>query len=86
MLLAGDEAIKQHNLTPLARLVGYSVVGVEPSIMGVGPVPAIQNLLKVCGKTLNDIELVEVICFNLILFFYFSLSHYINIYILLFLD
>jgi len=44
----------------LARLVGYSVVGVEPSIMGIGPAPAIKNLLKATGKTLNDIELIEV--------------------------
>jgi len=47
-------------LKPLARLVGYSVVGVEPSVMGIGPAPAIKNLLKATGKTLNDIELVEV--------------------------
>jgi len=47
-------------LKPLARLVGYSVVGVEPSIMGIGPAPAIKNLLKATSKTLNDIELVKV--------------------------
>lgn len=40
--------------------MGYSVVGVEPSIMGIGPVPAIQKLLKITNKTLNDIELIEV--------------------------
>jgi acetyl-CoA acyltransferase 2 len=44
----------------LARLIGYSTVGVDPSIMGIGPSPAIKNLLKVTGKTLNDIEIVEV--------------------------
>lgn len=44
----------------MARLIGYSVAGVDPSIMGIGPVPAIQNLLKAAGKTLNDIDLVEV--------------------------
>jgi len=47
-------------LKPLARLVGYSIVGVEPSIMGIGPAPAIKNLLKVTGKTLDNIEIVEV--------------------------
>lgn len=52
--------MKKHGLTPLARLVAYSTVGVEPSIMGIGPVPAIQNVLKVAGKTLNDMDLVEV--------------------------
>jgi len=45
----------------LARLVGYSVVGVDPSIMGIGPAPSISHLLSLVGKTLNDIDLVEVI-------------------------
>lgn len=40
--------------------MGYSVVGVEPSIMGIGPAPAIKQLLKVTDKNLNDVELVEV--------------------------
>jgi len=60
VVIASEEAVKQHNLKPLARLVGYSVVGVEPSIMGIGPAPAITNLLKAAGKTLNDIDLVEI--------------------------
>lgn len=47
-------------MKPLARLVGYSVVGVEPSIMGIGPAPAIKNLLKATGKTLDDMEIIEV--------------------------
>lgn len=58
--MASEEAVKAEGLKPLARLVGYSVVGVEPSIMGIGPSPAIKNLLKATGKTLDDIELVEV--------------------------
>lgn len=44
----------------MARLVAYSTVGVPPEIMGIGPVPAIQNVLKVSGLTLNDIDLIEV--------------------------
>lgn len=60
VILAGEEAVKSHGLKPLARLVGYSVVGVDPSIMGIGPAPAIRNLLKATGKTLNDIDLIEV--------------------------
>lgn len=60
LILASEDAIKKHKLTPLARLVGYSVVGVEPSIMGIGPSPAIQQLLKKTGKTLDDIDLVEI--------------------------
>ncbi|XP_076753269.1 yippee interacting protein 2 [Xylocopa sonorina] len=60
VILASEEAVKTEGLTPLARLVGYSVVGVEPSIMGIGPSPAINQLLKITNKTLNDIELVEI--------------------------
>ncbi|XP_054277472.1 3-ketoacyl-CoA thiolase, mitochondrial-like [Macrosteles quadrilineatus] len=60
VVIASEQAVKQHNLTPLARLVGYSVVGVEPSIMGIGPAPAITNVLKAAGKTLNDVDLVEI--------------------------
>lgn len=60
VLLASEEAVSQNKLTPLARLVAYSTVGVPPEIMGIGPVPAIQNVLKVAGLTLNDIDLVEV--------------------------
>ncbi|KAL6429170.1 hypothetical protein ACFW04_008130 [Cataglyphis niger] len=60
VILASEEAVKTESLKPLARLVGYSIVGVEPSIMGIGPAPAIKNLLKLTGKTLDDIELVEI--------------------------
>lgn len=60
VILASEEALKQYNLTPLARLVGYGIAGVEPTIMGIGPVSAIQKLLKVTGKSLNDIDLVEI--------------------------
>ncbi|KOB73649.1 putative acetyl transferase [Operophtera brumata] len=58
ILLASEEAAK--NLKPLARLVGWSYVGVDPSIMGIGPVPAIENLLKVTGVSLKDVDLVEI--------------------------
>lgn len=60
VILASEEAVKTEGLKPLARLIGYSVVGVEPSIMGLGPAPAIKNLLKLTGKTLDDMELVEI--------------------------
>ena len=62
IILASEEAVKNEGLTPLARLVGYSVVGVDPSIMGIGPAPAIKNLLKITEKNLSDIDLVEVCC------------------------
>lgn len=58
LVLASEEAAK--NLKPLARLVGWSYVGVDPSIMGIGPVSAIENLLKVTKLTLNDIDLIEI--------------------------
>lgn len=61
MILASEEAVKAQKLKPLARLVGYSIVGVEPSMMGIGPSPAIKKLLAKTGKTLNDIDIVEVI-------------------------
>lgn len=60
VVVASEDACKEYGYKPLARLVGYSVAGVDPSIMGIGPVPAIQNLLKATGKTLNDIDLVEI--------------------------
>ncbi|XP_012218432.1 3-ketoacyl-CoA thiolase, mitochondrial [Linepithema humile] len=60
VILASEEAVKEEGLKPLARLVGYSVVGVEPSIMGIGPAPAIKNLLKLTGKTVEEMELVEI--------------------------
>jgi acetyl-CoA acyltransferase 2 len=58
--VASEEAATKHNLTPLARIVAFSMVGVDPTIMGIGPVPAIRNVLKATGKTLDDIDLVEV--------------------------
>lgn len=60
VVLASEEALKQYNLTPLARLVAYSAVGVPPEIMGIGPVPAIQNVLKVAGMKMDDIDLFEI--------------------------
>ncbi|XP_045501923.1 3-ketoacyl-CoA thiolase, mitochondrial-like [Colias croceus] len=58
IILASESAAK--GLKPLARLVGWSYVGVDPSIMGIGPVPAIENLLKATKMTLNDIDLIEI--------------------------
>ncbi|XP_068140460.1 3-ketoacyl-CoA thiolase, mitochondrial [Drosophila tropicalis] len=60
VVVASEEAIKEYNLKPLARLVAFSFVGVKPEIMGIGPVPAIQNVLKVSGKKLEDIDLIEI--------------------------
>ncbi|QKG52196.1 3-oxoadipyl-CoA thiolase [Hymenobacter sp. BRD67] len=60
LLLASEEGIKQHSLTPKARIVAMGVAGVEPRIMGIGPVPASQQALKKAGLTLNDIDIIEL--------------------------
>lgn len=52
--------MREYNLKPLARLVAFSAVGVQPEIMGIGPVPAIENVLRVAGEKLDNIDLIEV--------------------------
>ncbi len=54
------EHAEQHNLTPLGRLVAYSHAGVEPRIMGIGPVPATRKVLDRAGLKLDDIDVFEV--------------------------
>ncbi len=60
LLLASDDAIKKYNLTPKARIVSMGVAGVEPRIMGIGPVNAANAALKKAGLTMNDIDLIEL--------------------------
>ena len=60
VIVASEEAVKEHNLTPLCRLVSYGVVGCDPTIMGIGPVPAIQQALARANLTLNDVDRVEI--------------------------
>jgi acetyl-CoA acyltransferase 2 len=60
IILADEETVKANNLKPLARLVSYHVSGVDPSIMGIGPVPAIQNLLKKNKLTIDQIDLFDI--------------------------
>jgi acetyl-CoA acetyltransferase family protein len=60
LLLASEDGIKLHNLTPKARIVSMGVAGVEPRIMGIGPVLATQQALKKAGLTLNDIDIIEL--------------------------
>ncbi|RDV15382.1 3-oxoadipyl-CoA thiolase [Pontibacter diazotrophicus] len=60
LLLASEEGIKKHNLTPKARIVSMGVAGVEPRVMGIGPVPASQIAMKKAGLTLDDIDLIEL--------------------------
>jgi len=60
LLVASEEACKAHNLKPLVRVVSYGVSGVDPSIMGIGPCPAIKLALQRAGKSINDMSLIEV--------------------------
>ncbi|XP_068960466.1 3-ketoacyl-CoA thiolase, mitochondrial [Petaurus breviceps papuanus] len=60
VIIASEDAVKKHSLTPLARIVGYFVSGCDPNIMGIGPVPAISGALKKSGLSLKDMDLVEV--------------------------
>lgn len=59
VMMSASEA-KQRNLKPLARLVDYSVVGVDPAYMGIGPVPAIREILERQSLSIEDIDLYEV--------------------------
>jgi acetyl-CoA C-acetyltransferase len=60
LLLMSEEEAEKRGLTPLARIAGYSVAGVDPKVMGIGPVPAIQKGLHNGSWTLNDIDLFEI--------------------------
>jgi acetyl-CoA C-acetyltransferase len=60
VVLAGSEFAERHGHTPLGRLVAYSHAGVEPRIMGMGPVPAVRKVLDRAGLTLGQIDLFEV--------------------------
>ncbi|XP_057555405.1 3-ketoacyl-CoA thiolase, mitochondrial [Hippopotamus amphibius kiboko] len=60
VILASEDAVKKHNLTPLARIVGYFVSGCDPTVMGIGPVPAINGALRKTGLSLKDMDMVEV--------------------------
>lgn len=59
VMLATEAAVKRLNLTPLARLVGYAHAGVEPELMGIGPVPATRAVLKRTGLRITDIDVIE---------------------------
>jgi acetyl-CoA C-acetyltransferase len=58
-VLASEAAVKEHGLTPLARLVAYGHAGVDPSYMGIGPVPATRNALQRAGLTVADLDVIE---------------------------
>ena len=60
LILASAGAVKSHSLTPLARLTHWAYVGVEPTLMGMGPAPATRKVLQKAGLSLKDVDLIEV--------------------------
>ncbi len=60
LLLASEEAVKKYNLQPMARIMGARVVGVEPSLMGIGPIPATEKLLKAYNLKVADLSVIEL--------------------------
>ena len=60
LILASDKAVKEKSLKPLGRLVAWGIVGVEPSLMGMGPAPSTRKALAKAGLKLSDIDLIEV--------------------------
>ncbi|MBG39260.1 MAG: acetyl-CoA C-acyltransferase [Cryomorphaceae bacterium] len=60
VMVMSEKMLKELNLEPIARLVSYATVGVEPRIMGIGPVDAIPKALKQAGLSMNDLDLVEL--------------------------
>jgi acetyl-CoA acyltransferase len=59
-IVMSERLVKQLNLKPIARMLSYSVAGVEPRIMGIGPVAAVPKALKQAGLKLQDIDLIEL--------------------------
>lgn len=60
VLVASESFVKKHNLKPLAKIVDGAVVGVDPSIMGIGPVPAIKKILTKNSLSIKDLDLIEI--------------------------
>ncbi len=60
MLLANEDAVKKYNLQPLAKIMSMAVAGVDPSVMGIGPVPATKKALERAGLKIDDIGLIEL--------------------------
>lgn len=60
VIVASEDVVKENNLSPLVEIVGVGQAGVDPKVMGLGPVPAISNALKNANLTLKDIDLFEL--------------------------
>ena len=60
VLIASEAAAKQQGLEPLARIVGWAAAGVEPRIMGIGPAPASEKVLQLCGRSIEEMDVIEL--------------------------
>jgi acetyl-CoA C-acetyltransferase len=60
MVLASEEFVKQHNLKPMVRIIGYTAAGVNPRTMGIGPVPAMRKMKQKHGLGVSDFDLIEL--------------------------
>jgi 3-oxoadipyl-CoA thiolase len=60
MILASADAVKKHDLTPRARVLGMASAGVEPRVMGIGPVPAVRKLVARLGLAVSDFDVIEL--------------------------
>jgi len=60
LLIASEEAVQRHGLTPRARILGYATAGVPPRVMGIGPVPATQRLMARIGLSIGEFDVVEL--------------------------
>ena len=60
LLVASRQKAEKLGLKPLAKIIGHAAAGVDPNIMGIGPVPAVQKVLAKTGLTLKDIDVIEL--------------------------
>jgi acetyl-CoA acetyltransferase family protein len=60
LIIGGEDAIKKYNLRPMAKIISMAVAGVDPAIMGIGPVPATKKALQRAGLSVQDIDLIEL--------------------------
>lgn len=60
VIIASEKAVREQNLKPIAKIVSWGVAGVDPTIMGIGPVPAIKQALNRAGLSIEDMDLIEV--------------------------
>jgi len=60
LLIASDDAVKKHDLKPLASVVAWAAIGVEPRVMGIGPAPACRKVLQIADLTLDKMDVIEL--------------------------